>query len=141
MSMLVFFNVIFQFNSISLGFIHTTIFIRNLSKLYQTYDKVHTETTILSKILECDNFHKISLPFEYSHIKSTIGSNSVACSSEAYTGEEFIRYFRIINFQGGNYSVMNIMAVPYLNNSLPILGIDVVSLPGTYVYFWLPSLV
>lgn len=37
---------------------------------------------------------------------------------------------RQLSFTGGGYDVLNVIALPRMNTSLPILGIDVVSLPG-----------
>ena len=42
------------------------------------------------------------------------------------------RYLRTISFAGDGYDVFNLVAVPRRGRSLPILGIDIVSLPRTY---------
>ena len=41
------------------------------------------------------------------------------------------RYLRTISFAGNGYDVFNLVAVPRMGRSLPILGIDIVSLPRT----------
>lgn len=46
-----------------------------------------------------------------------------------------IKCLRSIQFTGGGYTVLNIVALPMIDKlHLPILGIDIVLLPGTYVY-------
>lgn len=78
-----------------------------------------------------DDFQKVTnIPEDIQYKKSLLMKTPVEFSCQAYKGLNWIRYLRIIKFVGSNYNVLNILAIPFANNSLPILGIDTVTLPG-----------
>jgi len=57
-----------------------------------------------------------------------IGKSNVVFESKAWQSES-LRYVRLISFVGEGYDVFNFLAIPRSGVALPILGIDVVSLP------------
>lgn len=58
----------------------------------------------------------------------TIGKSNVMFESKAWQSKS-LRYVRLISFVGEGYDVFNFLAIPRSGVALPILGIDVVSLP------------
>jgi phycoerythrobilin:ferredoxin oxidoreductase len=58
----------------------------------------------------------------------TIGKSNVVFESKAWQSKS-LRYVRLISFVGEGYDVFNFLAIPRSGVALPILGIDVVSLP------------
>lgn len=57
-----------------------------------------------------------------------IGKSNVTFHSKAWHSKS-LRYVRLISFVGEGYDVFNFLAIPRSEVALPILGIDVVSLP------------
>lgn len=91
----------------------------------------YLEESIRSDLEKLDMFTPVKLSEQFSSISSSIGKKTtVTCSCEAFIGRDHIRYLRIIQFLGANCSVLNILGLPYVSNNLPILGIDIVKLPG-----------
>lgn len=70
----------------------------------------------------------IQLENSFSSNLGSLGSLNVAFSSKAWESKS-LRYIRLISFVGEGYDVFNFMAVPRAGSAIPILGIDVVSLP------------
>ena len=70
----------------------------------------------------------IQLEDSFSSNLGSLGSLNVAFSSKAWESKS-LRYIRCISFVGEGYDVFNFMAVPRAGYAIPILGIDVVSLP------------
>ena len=59
----------------------------------------------------------------------SIGKSNVIFRAKAWESKS-LRYARLISFVGEGYDVFNLMAVPRSGLDVPILGIDVVSLPS-----------
>ena len=60
-----------------------------------------------------------------------VGKVEVQFRAAAFTSP-LLRYMRMISFTGSGYDVFNLVAIPQRGISLPILGIDIVSLPRTF---------
>ena len=107
---------------------------RTNSVLLNHNNKYSFENDINNKLLELDNFTRVDIGDEYNDMISRIGNNNISFSCTAYRGQSYIKYLRTITITGEQYNVLNIMAVPHVhNNQLPILGIDLISLPGKQV--------
>ena len=70
----------------------------------------------------------IQLENSFSSNLGSLGKLNVAFCSKAWESKS-LRYIRLISFVGEGYDVFNFMAVPRAGSAIPILGIDVVSLP------------
>lgn len=90
---------------------------------------------IHSKLLECDTLISYELSSEYASKSANLGKQSVQYSCDAYTGTNIFQYLRIVKLVGGNYTILNIMGLPKYEKKSPILGIDLVSLPGMPYYY------
>ena len=86
------------------------------------------------KLLQLDEFQEVNIPDIYRYNAAQLMKSNVEFSCRSYKGNRWIRYLRIVKFVGENYDILNIMAAPYANNSLPILGIDTVALPGNFIF-------
>ena len=107
---------------------------RTNSVLLNHNDKYSFEHEINNKLLGLDNFTRVDIGDEYSKKTSKLGGSNISFSCTAYNGQSFIKYLRTITIAGEQYNVLNIMAVPHVhNNHLPILGIDLISLPGKVI--------
>ena len=73
----------------------------------------------------------IPLDIEFSSNFGSIGKSNVTFVSKAWQSKS-MRYIRLISFVGEGYDVFNFMALPRSNLDVPILGIDVVSLPSEF---------
>jgi Ferredoxin-dependent bilin reductase len=73
----------------------------------------------------------IPLDSEFSSNLGTIGKSNVTFVSRAWQSKS-MRYIRLISFVGEGYDVFNFMAVPRSHLAVPILGIDIVSLPSEF---------
>lgn len=73
----------------------------------------------------------IPLSSEFSSNLGSIGKSNVTFASKAWQSKS-MRYIRLISFVGEGYDVFNFMAVPRSHLAVPILGIDVVSLPSEW---------
>lgn len=77
----------------------------------------------------CEPLISIPLDEEFSSSLGLIGKSNVTFKSKAWQSKS-LRYIRLISFVGEGYDVFNFLAIPRSTISLPILGIDVVSLPS-----------
>ena len=71
----------------------------------------------------------IELEDSFSSNVGSLGNLSMTFRSMAWQSKS-LRYIRLISFVGEGYDVFNFMAVPRAGTAVPILGIDVVSLPS-----------
>ena len=62
-----------------------------------------------------------------------VGKVQVQFRAAAFTSPQ-LRYMRMVSFTGSGYDVFNLVAIPRSGTSLPILGIDIVSLPRTFTF-------
>ena len=125
-------SILFSFNSIYSYHINNkqSRYSTNFALSYHN-NKYSFENEIGTKLLQLDNFTQVDIGDEYNEKTSKLGSSNISFSCTAYKGQNYIKYLRTIQITGEQYSVLNIMAVPYAhNNQLPILGIDLISLPG-----------
>ena len=77
-----------------------------------------------------EQFDDISIDTAYSYRTGLIfGKTPIIFKCDLMSSRN-IRCLRTIQFSGGGYEVLNIIALPRIENELPILGIDIVSLPG-----------
>ena len=77
-----------------------------------------------------ERFDIISIDQNYSYRTGIMfGKTPIVFKSDLMSSKS-IRCLRTIQFSGGSYEVLNILALPCVENNLPILGIDIVSLPG-----------
>lgn len=119
----------FSFTNFGLKFRNTFLCMSALKESEETSFYKSLE----EKLLRLDKFEEVDISDIYRYKSSQLMKSPVEFSCKAYKGNVWIRYLRIIKFIGTNYDVLNIMAVPYANSSLPILGIDTVALPGRTV--------
>jgi Ferredoxin-dependent bilin reductase len=70
----------------------------------------------------------IAIDKALSQCTGTIGKNDVTYRASAFRSKS-LRYLRVVSFVGEGYDVFNLLAVPKSGVDLPILGIDIVSLP------------
>lgn len=75
----------------------------------------------LLKPLEIDNI--------YNKNSGKLGQSLIDFSCEPFNTSK-LRYVRCVSFCGEGYDVFNFVALPWSYYDLPILGIDIVSLPG-----------
>jgi hypothetical protein len=101
----------------------------NMQSLAESQSTIFYKT-LEQKLLNLDQFQIVNIPDIYQYNSAQLMKSNVEFSCKAYKGSHWIRYLRIIKFIGEKYDILNIMAVPFANNSLPILGIDTVALPG-----------
>ena len=81
--------------------------------------------------IEGGNLQPVQLPDEFSSAKGCISKgNEVTFDVTAFQSKK-LSYIRRVSFKGEGYNVFNFIAFPRANYDLPILGIDVVSLPGS----------
>jgi Ferredoxin-dependent bilin reductase len=71
----------------------------------------------------------IELEDSFSSNVGSLGKMNMTFRSMAWQSKS-LRYIRLISFVGEGYDVFNFMAVPRAGTAVPILGIDVVSLPS-----------
>jgi Ferredoxin-dependent bilin reductase len=76
----------------------------------------------------------IPLDCEFSSNCGSIGKSNVTFVSKAWQSKS-MRYIRLVSFVGEGYDVFNFMAVPRSHLAIPILGIDIVSLPSECTMF------
>ena len=65
----------------------------------------------------------------YNKKSGKLGQSLINFSCEPFTTSK-LRYVRCVSFFGEGYDVFNFVALPWSYYDLPILGIDIVSLPG-----------
>ena len=66
---------------------------------------------------------------EFSSNMGLVGKSSVTFNAKAWESDN-LRYIRLVSFVGEGYDVFNFLAIPREGLDIPILGIDVVSLPS-----------
>ena len=82
------------------------------------------------EVLDTDgDLTQIPLNEEFSSNVGRIGKSNVTFRAKAWESKS-LRYARLISFVGEGYDVFNFMAIPRAGLDIPILGIDVVSLPS-----------
>jgi len=91
------------------------------------------DRSIYSKLSECDTLLPYEITSEYTSKSAMIGKQSVQYSCDAFTGTNVFQYLRVVKLVGGNYTILNIMGLPKYDKKSPILGIDIVSLPGMMI--------
>lgn len=88
-----------------------------------------------SKVLKTfttSDLQKVPLPADYAAAQGSINKkDAVQYDCDAYQSSQ-LSYLRILRFEGAGFNVFNCVALPKLIYDLPILGIDIVSLPGRY---------
>eukprot|EP01031_Cornospumella_fuschlensis_P048465 gene48465-59353_t len=73
---------------------------------------------------------KLDLPLDYALAEGSINKkDSVKYSCDAFRPSR-LSYLRVLRFEGAGFNVFNSIALPKLEYDMPILGIDIVSLPG-----------
>ncbi|RYH12565.1 hypothetical protein EON65_37955 [archaeon] len=84
-----------------------------------------------SKVLAAfPDMQQIQLPADYAFAEGSINKKDlVQYRCDAYQAPK-LSYLRILRFEGSGFNVFNCVALPELAYDLPILGIDIVSLPG-----------
>lgn len=97
-------------------------------------DENEFDRFLYSKLSECDTLIPYELSSEYSTKTALLGKQTVEYSCDAFTGTNVFQYLRMVKLVGGNYTILNLMGLPRYDKKSPILGIDLVSLPGMYVY-------
>lgn len=80
----------------------------------------------------------IPLDSEFSSNFGSIGKSNVTFACKAWQSKS-MRYIRLISFVGEGYDVFNFMALPRSHLAVPILGIDIVSLPSERPLFVIPN--
>ena len=65
----------------------------------------------------------------YSNNNGKLGKSIINYSCKPFNTTK-LRYIRCVSFYGEGYDVYNFVALPWCYYDLPILGIDIVSLPG-----------
>ncbi len=74
----------------------------------------------------------IEMPEDYADAYGAINrKDPVSFKCEAYAGQK-LAYIRSLRFEGAGFNVFNFVALPSVCYDLAILGIDLVSLPGTF---------
>ena len=82
------------------------------------------------QVLDTDGgLSQIPLDESFSSNVGRIGKSNVTFRAKAWESKS-LRYARLISFVGEGYDVFNFMAIPKAGLDIPILGIDVVSLPS-----------
>ena len=78
-----------------------------------------------------DDQNLTPLPMDplFSSNTGNLGKSNVVFHAKAWESKS-LRYARLISFVGEGYDVFNFMAIPREGLDIPILGIDVVSLPS-----------
>lgn len=79
----------------------------------------------------CEPLTPIQLDEKFSSSLGNIGKSNVTFKSKAWESKS-LRYIRLISFVGEGYDVFNFLAIPRSGFALPILGIDIVSLPSKF---------
>lgn len=88
---------------------------------------------IATRLNETEPLTPVILPSDLCQAEGTIGRDQIVhFSADAFTSSR-LQYLRRVYFSGSGYDVFNIVAIPKANIDLPILGIDIVILPGEYV--------
>jgi hypothetical protein len=129
-------NVFIFFTKFSLsGFVQNTKHRINISINMNIPESFNTpfHDNLITQLNKLDEMKIVKHPQDYMFKIANISKNQIEFSCQSYTGKINLRYTRIVQFKGGNYTVLNILALPYDSVSLPILGIDIVTLPGIYV--------
>lgn len=87
----------------------------------------------LERLNRVEPLKKVSLPSDYEEAEGTLGKEQIVrYSCTAFHGTQQIDYFRAVSFHGLNFHVLNMLVIPNLKTAdQPLLGIDIVTLPGT----------
>lgn len=74
---------------------------------------------------------KIELPNDFAIVEGELRNKPVTFSCEAHHSSK-LAYLRRVSFHGDGFHALNIMALPRPSYNIPILGIDIVVLPGKF---------
>ena len=83
----------------------------------------------INNLNAADPLTPIPLDKDFSDNIGSIGKKLVYFRAAAYHSK-YLRYLRTISFVGEGYDVLQIVAIPRQGYDIPILGLDIVTLPG-----------
>jgi hypothetical protein len=86
-------------------------------------------SSITKRLTKCEELRPIPLDNEFCCAVGKLGKSRINFRAEAFNSNN-IRYARMVSFVGEGYDVLNFVAIPRSNVEIPILGIDIVCLPG-----------
>jgi hypothetical protein len=92
---------------------------------------------VYQQISNSTRLKEVSIEPDYQEAEGILSRDKVIrYSVKAYESRE-LKYFRSVSFHGNGFHVLNILALPNLSvcPNLPILGIDIVSLPGNLISY------
>lgn len=94
----------------------------------------HLTERIATRLNETDQLTSVSLPKDLSYAEGFLCRDQIVkFSADAFTSSK-LQYLRRVYFSGSGYDVFNIVAIPRSNINIPILGIDIVILPGKSMF-------
>lgn len=89
-----------------------------------------------------DSMVPISIQADYAYSLGKLGNNSIEFQCNAFKSSRHIDYLRHVSFQSvdtdknsskvatNKFNVFNFVVLPNLGSNIPILGIDIITLPG-----------
>ena len=89
-----------------------------------------------------DSMIPINIQADYAFSQGKLGNSSIEFQCNAFKSSKYIDYLRYVSFQSvdtgtnstkvatNKFSVFNFVVLPNLDSNIPILGIDIITLPG-----------